>query len=206
MDSKALVGSLRKEEARQGRRVISVPVSKAELLSALCMNFDKLMIDLSRVPQRSARDRTLAGHAAGTVMSPADLVSYLLGWNQLVLKWLDRDDRGLGVDFPEAGFKWNQLGLLAQKFYVDYADLSYPELLERLSIAKQHLVATISARTDAELYSRPWYDKWSKGRMIQFNTASPYANARGRIRKWLKDNQNASSGVMGVSRNESDVA
>lgn len=24
------------------------------------------------------------------------------------------------------------------------------------------------------------------GRMIQFNTASPYENARGRLRKWLK--------------------
>ncbi|EQB9714967.1 ClbS/DfsB family four-helix bundle protein, partial [Yersinia enterocolitica] len=29
-------------------------------------------------------------------------------------------------------------------------------------------------------------EKWTMGRMIQFNTASPYANARGRLRKWLK--------------------
>lgn len=38
-------------------------------------------------------------------MSPADLVAYLIGWNDLVLKWLDRDDRGEPVDFTEAGFK-----------------------------------------------------------------------------------------------------
>ncbi len=50
-------------------------------------------------------------------MSPADLVAYLIEWNNLVLKWLDRDDRGEPVDFPGAGFKWNELGLLAQKFY-----------------------------------------------------------------------------------------
>ncbi|MFX4153989.1 ClbS/DfsB family four-helix bundle protein [Aliarcobacter butzleri] len=58
------------------------------------------------------------------------------------------------VDFPETGYKWNQLGKLAQKFYEDY----------KIS----------------------WHEKWTLGRMIQFNTSSPYANAKARIRKWKK--------------------
>ena len=119
-------------------------------------------------------------------MSPADLVAYLLGWNELVLRWLDRDDRGEVVEFPETDFKWNQLGLLAQKFYADYQHIDWPDLLTRLTAANISLVETISSRTDGELYGRPWYGKWTKGRMIQFNTSSPYTNARVRIRKWLK--------------------
>ncbi|WP_326491305.1 ClbS/DfsB family four-helix bundle protein, partial [Rhodovulum sulfidophilum] len=75
------------------------------------------------------RTASMEGHAAGTMMSPADLVAYLLGWNELVLKWLDRDDRGEAVEFPETGFKWNQLGSLAQKFYADYQHLDWHELL-----------------------------------------------------------------------------
>ncbi|MGV8400880.1 ClbS/DfsB family four-helix bundle protein [Pseudomonas aeruginosa] len=165
---------------------MSVPASKVELLTAICVNFDRLMIDLSKVPEERACNRSLEGHAVGTHMSPADLVSYLVGWNELVLKWLDQDDRGVKVDFPETGFKWNQLGLLAQKFYEDHHPISYPQLLDRLSKAKHRLVETISRRSNEELYGAPWYDKWTKGRMIQFNTSSPYANARGRIRKWLK--------------------
>lgn len=165
---------------------MSVPTSQAELLSAICLNFDKLMVDLSKVPQEFARNKSLEGQVAGTHMSPADLVSYLVGWNELVLKWLDHDDRGVKVDFPETGFKWNQLGLLAQKFYEDHHLLSYPQLLDRLSNAKHCLVENISRRSNDELYGAPWYDKYTKGRMIQFNTSSPYANARGRIRKWLK--------------------
>jgi hypothetical protein len=35
----------------------------------------------------------------------------------------------------------------------------------------------------AALYGRGWYETWTMGRMIQFNTSSPYANARGRLRK-----------------------
>jgi hypothetical protein len=163
-----------------------VPTSKAELLTAIGVNFDKLWVDLSRVPTACARDKTLEGHAAGTLMSPCDLVSYLVGWNELVLKWLDQDDNGMKVDFPETGFKWNQLGLLAQKFYQEHQSLDYRQLLDRLSKAKGRLLETLLDRSDDELYGAPWYDKWTKGRMIQFNTSSPYANARGRIRKWLK--------------------
>ncbi|MNK06664.1 hypothetical protein D3C87_245630 [compost metagenome] len=40
-----------------------------------------------------------------------------------------------------------------------------------------------------ELYETTWYEKWTMGRMIQFNTASPYNNARGRIRKWKKQKE-----------------
>ncbi|MGI1213336.1 ClbS/DfsB family four-helix bundle protein [Escherichia coli] len=34
----------------------------------------------------------------------------------------------------------------------------------------------------------PWFKKWTMGRMISFNTSSPYANANGRLRKWAKNN------------------
>lgn len=165
---------------------MAVPASKNELLLAISVTFTKLIADLQRVPRQLSRIPSMEGHVTGTTMSPADLVAYLLGWNELVLKWLDRDDRRDPVDFPETGFNWNELGRLAQKFYADYQSLEWPELLARLTSAKDRLVETISSRSDAELYGRPWYGKWTKGRMIQFNTSSPYANARGRIRKWLK--------------------
>ena len=164
---------------------MAIPASKTELLNAISETFDKLIIDLWRVPKGLGRECSLEGHVKGTTISPANLVSYLIGWNELVLKWLDQDDRGLDVDFPETDFKWNELGQLAQKFYKDCNDVGYCELLDRLKEAKEKLVETISARSDKELYGGPWHGKWTKGRMIQFNTSSPYANARSRIRKWL---------------------
>lgn len=165
---------------------MAIPASKVELLQAISTNFDRLIADLAQVPIERAREATLAGHVAASRMSPADLVAYLLGWNTLVLTWLERDDCGLPVDFPETGFKWSELGKLAQKFYRDYSELSYPQLLAALKEVQASLVKDIAGRTDDELYGRAWYGKWTKGRMIQFNTSSPYANARGRIRKWLK--------------------
>ena len=40
------------------------------------------------------RDKSMDGHAQGTEMSVRDLVSYLLGWNALVVKWIASDAKG----------------------------------------------------------------------------------------------------------------
>jgi len=165
---------------------MAVPTNKDELLKAIDSNFEKLIKELRGVPLSLSDESSLEGHAKGTQMSVANLAAYLVGWNELVLKWLDRDAAGEPIDFPEIGFKWNELGLLAQKFYRDYGDVAYPQLIERLAGAKARIVSSIEARDNDDLYGRPWYGKWTLGRMIQFNTASPYTNARGRLRKWLK--------------------
>ncbi len=166
--------------------VMAIPTSKTELLAAIAARFGKLDAALDAVPAETADEKSMEGHAKGTMMSANNLVSYLIGWNELVLKWLDEDDRGQVVEFPEVGYQWNELGALAQKFYSDYSDQSFGENRKRLTAVKEGLVAEISKRTDEELYGSPWHGKWTKGRMIQFNSSSPYENARGRLRKWLK--------------------
>lgn len=165
---------------------MSIPEHKSDLLEAIEDSFDRLWRDLAAVPEGLTREATLEGHAKGTVMSVHDLVSYLVGWSELVLKWHERRRAGLTVDFPETGYKWNELGRLAAKFYRDYAELSWPALLERLADAKARIVVLVEGYSDAELYGAPWYEKYTIGRMIQFNTSSPHANARGRLRKWKK--------------------
>ncbi|ODT13035.1 MAG: hypothetical protein ABS35_38770 [Kaistia sp. SCN 65-12] len=167
---------------------MAVPASKDALLEAIASNFDKLMEDLATVPADRAGEKTLAGHAKGSVMSVHDLVAYLTGWSELVLKWHARRAAGQAVDFPETGYKWNELGALAQKFYADYADLSFEQMMQRFAAAKDGIVALVERQDDAALYGAPWYEKYTMGRMIQFNTSSPFANARGRLREWKKEN------------------
>lgn len=165
-----------------------VPQTKAELLEAIDAQFARLIRELERVPDQRYREPSIEGHAKGTVMSVGDLVAYLIGWGELVIKWIDRDQRGEPVDFPETGYKWNELGRLAQKFYADFRALSPGELVARLKQSKEAIEARIRDRDEQALYGRPWYGKFTLGRMIQFNTSSPYANAHGRLRKRKKAN------------------
>ena len=167
---------------------MAVPQNKQELLDAIRNTYQKLAVDLASVPPERTREATLEGHAQGTQMSVADLVAYLIGWNLLVLKWCGGKANGQPVDFPETGYKWNELSRLAQKFYADHAHTTFTDLLRQFASIYARIVALVEKETDDSLYVSPWYEKHTQGRMIQLNTSSPYANARGRLRKWKKAN------------------
>ncbi|MEY8771998.1 ClbS/DfsB family four-helix bundle protein [Erwinia sp. ACCC 02193] len=167
---------------------MSVPQTRTALLSAIDKNFAKLQRYLEVIPPELTLSKTMEGHAKGTQISVCDLICYLLGWNNLVIKWINQGEKGQPVDFPESGYKWNQLGLLAQKFYQDYQHLDYGTLILNLQSANRKIVQMIKNRTDEALYGKAWYGKWTMGRMISFNTSSPYANACARLRKWAKEN------------------
>ncbi|WP_034950721.1 colibactin self-protection protein ClbS [Erwinia oleae] len=166
---------------------MAVPESKDELIKAINSNFSLLNKKLESITPQLAFEPLLEGHTKGTTISVANLVSYLIGWGELVLHWHNQEAKGKTIIFPADGYKWNELGRLAQKFYRDYEDITeYEVLLARLKENKQQLVALIERFSNDELYGKPWYNKWTRGRMIQFNTASPYKNASGRINKLKK--------------------
>lgn len=167
---------------------MAVPQDRQALLDAIRTTYRKLSADLASVPPECARIASMEGHAKGTSMCVSDLVAYLIGWNLLVLKWCNARASDQQVDFPETGYKWNELGRLAQKFYADHASVAYPDLLLQFAQVHERILALVEAQSDAALYGAPWYEKYTQGRMIQFNTASPYANARARLRKWMKAN------------------
>lgn len=168
---------------------MAIPQNKAELQRAITDNYEKLRMELSTIPLDLRDKKELDGHAKDTLMSINNLVSYLIGWGKLVLKWNALKDNGLHVNFPETGFKWNELGLLAQKFYRDYENDDSKALDSKLENTVKNILALIESKSNPELYELPWYDKWTCGRLIQLNTSSPYKNAKDRIRKWKKTKQ-----------------
>ena len=167
---------------------MAVPTNKTELKTAIRVNYSKLRDELLSIPFDLTRIKSMDGHVKGTQMSAENLVSYLIGWGELVLKWIGNKDRNEPVDFPETGFKWNELGKLAQKFYDDYKDDDFTSLTEKLNKIVEQILELIEKKSNQELSEISWYEKWTLGRMIQFNTSSPYSNATGRIRKWKKEN------------------
>ena len=165
---------------------MAIPSTREALLKAIDESYAKLVRELDTIPMERVDERTLEGHVKTTRMSVRDLVAYLTGWGELVLKWHAGRQAGMAVDFPETGFKWNELGRLAQKFYGDYDALTYEELRHRLTQSKDRIRAIVASTTDEALYGVNWYEQWTLGRMVQFNTSSPYANARARLRAWQR--------------------
>jgi hypothetical protein len=164
----------------------SIPQSKEELEQAIGDSFAKLMVDYRSIPKAVARECAIEGNNKGTTISVCDTVAYLIGWGRLVLKWCARRAKGLSVDFPETGHKWNQLGLLAQSFHDEYQAWDYDELLDELVETTDEILALIASFSNEELYETAWYEKWTLGRMIQLNSVSPMKNIRTKIRRFKK--------------------
>lgn len=167
----------------------SIPQSKEELMSAINLIFPKLMADFRSLPLELSRQCCIAGNVKGTQISASDTVAYLLGWAKLVLKWHKMKSLGLSVDFPETGYKWNQLGLLAEHFHRDYAAWTYEDLLNELESTINDVLTLITTLSNKELYEQAWYEQWTLGRMIQLNTSSPMKNIRGKIRQFKKSSK-----------------
>ena len=168
---------------------MAIPKDKEELIKAIVDNYKMLTSELSTIPSELTTIKELEGHSKNTLMSINDLVAYLVGWGRLVLKWNDKKSKGAEIDFPETGFKWNELGLLAQKFYKDFEKDDFTALNKKLDQTTTEILNLIESKTNKELYEVAWYDKWTLGKMIQLNTSSPFKNAKDRIRKWKKTKQ-----------------
>lgn len=167
---------------------MSIPKNKSELIEAITDNYKKLSIELMDIPVELTTKIELDGHAKNSKMSVNNLVAYLVGWGQLVLKWHNHKSKKIAVDFPETGYKWNELGLLAQKFYKDYEKDDIETLKSKLDETTIEILNIIKSKTNKQLYGESWYEKWTLGKMIQLNTSSPFKNAKDRIRKWKKLN------------------
>jgi hypothetical protein len=133
---------------------MAIPQNKEELLADIQRTYLMLREDLNTVPTKITTELMLEGHARGTRMSVTNLISYLIGWGELVLKWHQKKNAEEPVDFPETGYKWNELGKLAQKFYKDYEDLDYPALLLRLDTNFKDLQQLIISYDNKGLYEK----------------------------------------------------
>ncbi len=165
---------------------MAVPANKTELREAIEKNYEKLKKDLETIPPELTEKKEMEGHVKGSQMSVCNLLAYLVGWGNLVLKWHAVFSKGTMPDLPETGFKMNEMGRLAEKFYQDHENEDYLSLLKQYDEVVAKILELVDSLDNAFLYETAWYKKYPFGRMIQFNTSSPYANARSRIRKWKK--------------------
>jgi hypothetical protein len=90
-----------------------------------------------------------------------------------VLKLYDLTPTNHPVNFSETGYKWNGLG---------------KSLLKEFTITTSNILVLINSLDNKMLYDENWFEEYTLGKIIQFNTSSPMANMRGKVRKLKKIN------------------
>lgn len=164
---------------------MSLPASKGEFLTRFHKAADGLLAELAAVSDERWHEPVLEDGR-----SPADLLAYQLGWGRLLLTWEAEEMAGRQPVMPAPGFKWNQLGALAQHFYQAAAGTSRPALVAQFASLRQSLEAWLQGMDETLLLEpgqRRWAgDKWPLAKWIQVNTVAPYNAARTKLRRWAK--------------------
>lgn len=162
-----------------------LPTSQQELLSRFDTAYAKLRDEITRVPEELSRAPQLDGG-----LCLCDLMAYQIGWGRLLLQWDAQERSGQPVEMPAPGFKWNQLGALANSFYLQFQDDSPAQLLLQLDALASDLRAFMVSSTEQQLFGvgqRQWAGaKWPVVKWLQVNTIAPYNSARAKLRKWQK--------------------
>ncbi|MDQ0065438.1 ClbS/DfsB family four-helix bundle protein [Chryseobacterium lathyri] len=129
----------------------------------------------------------------GVDKSPSQNISYQLGWTNLLLQWEADEKKGIEVQTPAPGYKWNNLRGLYEAFYEKYEALSLHQQRELLKNQVNEIVEWIETLDHETLFvpeRRKWATtpaKWPVWKWIHINTVAPFKNFRAQLRKWKKE-------------------
>ena len=173
----------------------SVAQNKQELIEVITKTYEKLRKEFDDIPKSMVLDVSMEGQIKNTQMSIHNLLSYLVGWAELMIKWnkIYTEEHRI-PDLPDTGYNMSDWWKLAERFYKKYRDYEYEELLQKFDTEISEILKMLESKTNQELYWKNWYvtkssGKWyTFGRLVALNTSSPYKNTYMRIRKWKKGN------------------
>lgn len=161
---------------------------KTELIEAIKKNhllYDQELDDISEDKKDLLK--------SGIDKTPSQNIAYQLGWTALLLQWEADEKKGLKVQTPAPGYKWNNLGGLYQSFYSKYEGYSLHQQRELLQIQVNEIIKWIESLDHETLFipeQRQWATtpaKWPVWKWIHINTAAPFKNFRAQLRKWKKE-------------------
>ncbi|MCT2408967.1 ClbS/DfsB family four-helix bundle protein [Chryseobacterium antibioticum] len=160
---------------------------KTELIEAVKKNYmlyDRELDDISEEEKDLLKP--------GIDKSPSQNLSYQLGWTSLLLQWEANEKKGIEVQTPAPGYKWNNLGGLYESFYHKYGTYNLHQQREMLKNQVDEIIEWIESLDHETLFipeKRKWATtpaKWPVWKWIHINTVAPFKNFRAQLRKWKK--------------------
>lgn len=129
----------------------------------------------------------------GVDRSPSQMISYQLGWLNLLMQWDSDELNNKEVITPADGYKWNNIGGLYEDFYRQYRAYSLNELKDLFKSSVKEFTSWLDTFTNEELFSqdiRKWASstasRWPIYKWAHINSVAPFKSFRSKIRKWKK--------------------
>lgn len=162
--------------------------SKQELIEEISKRAKLFIDEFYDIPETDKNELV-----DGVDRTPAQMISYQLGWIDLIIYWEQQEQKGITVVTPHPDYKWNNLGGLYESFYKQYKEYSLQELGDLFKESERAIIQLIENLTNDELFQSgvgKWTSStsanWTVWRYVHINTVAPFKSFRAKIRKQKK--------------------
>lgn len=173
------------------------PKTKEELLEAATTMFTKLMKLLDSLSEEERErlftfdlEKEKGAHWARD-RNIHDVLIHLYEWHQLLLNWVNANQKGEKKQFLKEGYNWRTYGEMNVEFMEQNKDSSYEEALKKLKESHAAVMTLAEPFTDDQLFTKgvfPWVGGTTLGSYFVSATSSHYEWAVKKINKFKKSN------------------
>ncbi|MCB9493291.1 MAG: ClbS/DfsB family four-helix bundle protein [Epsilonproteobacteria bacterium] len=152
----------------------------------------KLMSNLKNLPEPLIHKKTITDFIKNENISISDVLSYLIGWGNMLLSWYEQGLSGKDFVMPGQGFEKWDYAKIAQHFFKKYNQNTLVQQLVLLEQTTQEIVSLIEKESTSgnidKLGIWKWCTlksgkQWPLSKWITVNSIAPYTRAITKIRR-----------------------
>jgi hypothetical protein len=160
------------------------PTTRGDLVKEILIEREKLEALLQTIPPDVFASKKVAGE-----WTAKDVISHVIGWEQMVILWVTSGYAGKTIPVPAEGFKWSDLPALNDKIYREHKDEPADEVMAKFQQSYSQIMDLLNSISEQDLFT-PGLQKWQNKNMLaayfKSSTSSHYLWARKEIIKGLK--------------------
>ncbi|AMC93241.1 hypothetical protein AOC36_04415 [Erysipelothrix larvae] len=174
------------------------PTTKQDLIQTanetyfkLIQMIDTMHEDLLNKPFSFSVEKEKGAHWARD-KNVRDVIAHLYEWHQLLIHWIESNQKGEDKPFLLDGYNWKNYGSMNQMFWEKHQSTSLDDALSNLKNTHLHIMNCVEDFSNDALFSKGVFS-WTKGSTlgsyIVSSTSSHYEWAYKKIKKHVKSNQ-----------------
>ena len=91
-----------------------------------------------------------------------DVIIHLYEWHQLLLNWVNTNQKGIELPFLKEGYNWKTYGTMNMEFWEVHQTTSYDTALQLLKKSHEQVMKLVNTFSNDELFSKGTF-KWVGG-------------------------------------------
>lgn len=160
------------------------PTTRETLLREIYEERNKLQSLLDSIPVEVFASKEVQGE-----WTAKDVVSHLIGWEQMVILWVKSGYEGKAIPIPAEGYKWSQLPALNDKIFREHRDDPLDVVMAEFHRSYKQTLDLLNSIPEQDLFTpglHKWQNKNTLAAYFKSCTSSHYLWARKEISQGLK--------------------